>query len=117
MINTPTDGATAQTGAYLMVAILVAAGVVSFHPGHFIIFNMQTKCTAATTVDGTGTPDHFFVGLLYRCFCTAQGKRQRKTACSQRQRTYRGRFNECSAADPTICSFLDITHSLFFIVI
>lgn len=31
MINTPTDGATAQTGTYLMIAILVVAGVVSFH--------------------------------------------------------------------------------------
>ncbi len=40
MINTPADGATAQTGAYLMVAVLIAAGIVSFHPGHFIIFNM-----------------------------------------------------------------------------
>lgn len=31
MINTPADGATAQTGAYLMVAVLIAAGIVSFH--------------------------------------------------------------------------------------
>ncbi len=40
MINTPADGATAQTGAYLMVAVPIAAGIVRFHPGHFIIFNM-----------------------------------------------------------------------------
>lgn len=40
MINTPADGATAQTGAYLMIAILVVAGVVSFYLDYFIIFNM-----------------------------------------------------------------------------
>ena len=80
MVDSPTNGATAQTGAHLVIAIAIFAGVVGFNPVDFVIFHVQPQRTAAAAVNGASAPDHFIVftaRLLHgRCRCS-QGERQR----------------------------------------
>jgi hypothetical protein len=43
VIDAPANGTAAQAGAYLMVAIIIVAGVIRFDPGDFIIAHVQTQ--------------------------------------------------------------------------
>src|SRR5690606_19527379 len=112
VINATADGASAKTGAHLMIAVDILPGIIRFHPVNFVVTDMQAQRAAAAAVHRAGSPDHFIFsrlyGVLHRSSGAFQSKRQRDTTGGKRQRTYRGGLNECSAANSTV--MFDIGH-------
>ncbi|EHB41639.1 hypothetical protein SEENIN0B_01502 [Salmonella enterica subsp. enterica serovar Infantis str. SARB27] len=61
MIHTTTNGASTKAGPDLMVSVLIVACGIRFYPINRIIFYMQSKQAATSTVYCAGTPD----GLIF----------------------------------------------------
>ncbi|EPF17638.1 hypothetical protein HMPREF0201_01995 [Cedecea davisae DSM 4568] len=63
VVDATANGAPAQAGANLMIAIVIQPGIIGFDPVDLFIADVQAQRAAAAAVDRTGSPDHFiFLG-------------------------------------------------------
>jgi hypothetical protein len=78
MIDTATNGASAQAGANLMIAVNVIAGIVRFDPVDLVVTHVQAQRAAAAAVYGAGSPDNLIFRRLYGVLNRGGGASQTK---------------------------------------
>ncbi len=61
VVDPTADGAAAQAGANLVVAVRIVAGVVALHPGDFVVLHVQAQRAPTLAVHRAVAPHHLLV--------------------------------------------------------